>query len=179
MKAMRNSKRRLMVNEFTYENIWPKISSFIQNALQVELQIKRPLRTYSHEELYRNIYWICWQGFQERLYKDLKSVIEDTLEFLNNQLIGYKQLDDKWFQKFAEISINYARAVEILSSMFSHLNKSFVQSTLHENLKDILVDRFQCIIIQKSERHIILVLSMIINDLELFDLNIVKETTYT
>ncbi|CAJ0627428.1 4467_t:CDS:2 [Entrophospora sp. SA101] len=110
------------VNEFTYENIfWPKISNFIQNALQVELQIKRPLHTYSHEELYRSIYWICWQGFQKRLYKDLKSVIEDTLEFLNNQLIGYKQLDDKWFQKFAEISINYARAVEILSSMFSYL----------------------------------------------------------
>lgn len=68
----------------------------------------------------RNIYWICWQGFKKRLYQDLKLIIEETLEFINSQLENYKQLDE-WFQKFAEISINHARAVEILSSVFNYL----------------------------------------------------------
>ncbi|CAJ0648727.1 4790_t:CDS:2 [Entrophospora sp. SA101] len=158
------------VNKFTYENtFWPQLSNFIQNTLQVESQIKRPLHTYSHEELYRSIYWICLQGFQKRLYQDLKLIIEETLEFINNRLGNYKQLDE-WFQKFAEISINHARAIEILSS-----DKTFVKHTLNENLKDVLVDRFQCIIIQRSEMHIIQVFSMIVDDPKLFDSNIVKE----
>ncbi|CAJ0750076.1 11748_t:CDS:2, partial [Entrophospora sp. SA101] len=93
----------------------------------------------------------------------------ETLEFINNRLGNYKQLDE-WFQKFAEISINHARAIEILSS-----DKTFVKHTLNENLKDVLVDRFQCIIIQRSEMHIIQVFSMIVDDPKLFDSNIVKE----
>ncbi|CAG8515393.1 18894_t:CDS:2 [Racocetra persica] len=165
----------VQVTECTYETtFWPQISGFVQNALQAKLQIERPLHTYSHEELYRSIYWMCWQGFQKRLYSDLTSVIEKTLETLGNQLENDKKIDT-WFSNFRQISVNHAKATEILGSVFAYLDKTYIQYTLRESLRDVLVDRFQRHITKKSEMRIIYTLNTILEKPGLVELNAVKD----
>ncbi|CAG8596230.1 7986_t:CDS:2 [Cetraspora pellucida] len=153
---------------------WPQISGFVQNALQASLQIEKPLHTYSHEELYRSIYWMCWQGFQKRLYSDLTSVIERTLEALGNQLENDKQFDT-WFSNFRQICVNHAKATEILGSVFAYLDKTYIQYTLRESLRDVLVDRFQRHITEKSEMRIIYTFNLVHDNPELVELNDVKD----
>ncbi|CAG8483306.1 10030_t:CDS:2 [Funneliformis mosseae] len=162
------------ITEFTYESTyWPQISDFVRHALRVDLQAERPLHTYSHEELYRSIYWMCWQGFHKRLFSDLISTIEETLHLLGNQLNNIQELDI-WFPSFAKISINHAKATEILGSVFAYLDKTYIQCTLHQNLRDVLISYFQEIITEKSEMRIIYVFSMILEN-PTIDLNLVVE----
>ncbi|CAG8461159.1 8589_t:CDS:2 [Scutellospora calospora] len=175
----------VQVTECTYETtFWPRISDFVQNALQANLQIERPLHTYSHEELYRSIYWMCWQGFQKRLYSDLISVIEETLEKLGKQLESNKQLN-AWFTNFQQICVNHAKATDILGSVFAYLvfgvflydnsDKTYIQYTLRENLRDVLVDRFQLYITEKSEMRIIYTFDLVLDNPRLLELNAVKD----
>ena len=63
---------------------------------------------------------MCWQGFHKKLFSDLTSVIEETLHLLGNQLDNIQQLEI-WFPSFAKISINHARATDILGSVFAYL----------------------------------------------------------
>jgi hypothetical protein len=63
---------------------------------------------------------MCWQGFHKRLFSDLTSIIEETLQLLSNQLDIIQQ-SDIWFLSFAKISINHARATDILGSVFAYL----------------------------------------------------------
>ena len=63
---------------------------------------------------------MCWQGFHKRLFSDLTSVIEETLRLLGSQLDNIQQ-SDIWFTSFAKISINHARATDILGSVFAYL----------------------------------------------------------
>ncbi|CAG8442972.1 4691_t:CDS:2 [Ambispora gerdemannii] len=163
------------VNECTYETtFWPQISGFVKLALRSELQIERPLHTYSHEELYRCIYWMCWQGFQKKLHKDLLTVIDESLAELNVQLDIIDQ-PDKWILKFAEISRNHARAADILSSIFAYLDKTYIQYFLHDNLKKILFDQYKLLIIDKSERRIMYIFGLVLDIPEKFDTNVVFE----
>ncbi|RIB21247.1 hypothetical protein C2G38_2177157 [Gigaspora rosea] len=163
------------VNKGTYETtFWPQISGFVQNALQASLQIEKPLHTYSHEELYRSIYWMCWQGFQKRLYSDLTSLIEKTLETLGNQLESDKKLNT-WFNNFQQLCVNHAKATEILESVFAYLDKTYIQCILRESLRDVLVDRFQRHITEKSEMRIIYTFNLVLNNPGQFELNAVKD----
>ncbi|RIA91780.1 hypothetical protein C1645_821617 [Glomus cerebriforme] len=163
----------VQITECTYEStFWPQISGFVRHALQADLQVERPLHTYSHEELYRSIYWMCWQGFHKRLFSDLTSVIKETLHLLGNQIDNIQQ-SDIWFPSFAKISINHARATDILGSVFAYLDKTYIQYTLHKNLRDLLISYFQEIIIEKSEMRIIYVFGMVLENSSMFDLNLV------
>ncbi|CAI2164589.1 11308_t:CDS:2 [Funneliformis geosporum] len=163
------------ITECTYEStFWPQISDFVRHALRADLQAERPLHTYSHEELYRSIYWMCWQGLHKRLFSDLTSSIEETLHLLSSQLDNIQQLDI-WFHSFAKISINHAKATEILGSVFAYLDKTYIQCTLRQNLRDLLIFYFQKIITEKSEMRIIYVFSMILENPIMFDLNLVVD----
>ncbi|CAG8624716.1 2840_t:CDS:2 [Acaulospora morrowiae] len=164
------------VTECTYgSTFWPQISCFVRSAMQTDMQIERPLHTFSHEELYRSIYWMCWQGFQKRLYADLTSVIEESLNTLEKQLENIQQME-LWLEKFKQICVNHARATDILGSVFAYLDKTYIQYALHENLRDILVERFQHLILEKSEMRAIFVFSMILDSPEAFSLDLVVGT---
>ncbi|CAG8438591.1 8710_t:CDS:2 [Ambispora leptoticha] len=141
------------VDQCTYETtFWPQISGFVKLALRAELQIERPL----------SIYWMCWQGFQKKLHKDLLTVIDETLIELHTQLDAIDQ-PDQWILKFAEISKNHARAADILSSIFAYLDKTYIQYFLHDNLKKILFEKFKELIINKSERRIMYIFDIVLD----------------
>ncbi|KAG9307757.1 hypothetical protein G9A89_023322 [Geosiphon pyriformis] len=163
------------VNECTYETtFWPQVSGFVRLALKAELQNERPLHTYSHEELYRSIYWMCWQGFQKRLHADLMREIEETLIDLANQLEIIPQ-PEEWVVKFAEIGKNHAKAADILSSIFAYLDKTYIQYFLHENLKKILFDQFRKQIVEKFEKRVVYVFGVVLDNPEKFGVNIVAD----
>ncbi|RHZ68891.1 hypothetical protein Glove_292g21 [Diversispora epigaea] len=161
--------------EYVYEStFWPKILCFVRSALQVDLQTERPLHSFSHEELYRSIYWMCWQGFQKRLYSDINLLIEETLNILGNQLENNQQIES-WIENFRQICVNHAKAIDVLGSVFAYLDKTYLQYTLHSNLRSLLVDRFQHLITDKSEMRIIFLFNMILDNPGMFDLNVVIE----
>ncbi|KAF0477178.1 cdk2-associated and cullin domain-containing protein 1 [Gigaspora margarita] len=117
---------------------------------------------------------MCWQGFQKRLYSDLTSLIEKTLETLGNQLESDKQLNT-WFNNFQQLCVNHAKATEILESVFAYLDKTYIQCILRESLRDVLVDRFQRHITKKSEMRIIYTFNLVLNNPGQFELNAVKD----
>ncbi|CAG8538618.1 411_t:CDS:2 [Paraglomus occultum] len=143
-----------------YAAFWERLSFFVQLALRSDLQDTHPLCLYSHEELYRSIYWTCWRGLQGRLFEDLKNVIRETLEFLNGQLQSCQDLDD-FIMKFAAILSNHLRAIDVLGSIFAYLDNTYINGVLNDNLRHVMVDSFMQTILKESERQLMYIFKKI------------------
>ncbi|RUS23722.1 hypothetical protein BC938DRAFT_474718 [Jimgerdemannia flammicorona] len=164
------------VTETSYaSSYWPHISKFVRLALQAELQTATPLHTFSHEELYRSIYWVCWQGFQKQLYADLIALVSETLSAIERQLNGTEAAAaaaatgregdiGMWLERFSCVVHNHERAMGVMTSVFAYLDRTYVQYERHERLHDILLRFFSSLILEPSEARILFVFRAIVED---------------
>ena len=63
----------------------------------------------------------------------------------------------------------------MISCPLFHQDKTYIQFTLHQNLRDMLVSYFQEIIAEKSEMRVIYVFSMVLENPGMFDLNLIVD----
>ncbi|KAJ3300765.1 CDK2-associated and cullin domain-containing protein 1 [Borealophlyctis nickersoniae] len=144
-----------------YDSGWPELVRLLRLLLRPEEQVHTSLSSFSHEELYRIIYQICWLGFRERLYQELVRFFETTLDEQDAQL---KSIADPavWLQSFGTLCVNHLRAVDIIGDLFAYLDKAYVRYTLQKDLKDVLTHVVQERLVATSEELIFATFKLVV-----------------
>eukprot|EP01135_Chromosphaera_perkinsii_P004050 Nk52_evm63s266 gene=Nk52_evmTU63s266 len=128
------------VSEDDYRNFcWPEISGLVENILA---QDPSTTFVFSSEQPYRIVYNCCVQRFQERLFLDLKVLIQNYFaKAVLPDLINCEP--PKFLTLFGRYFLQYTKALEAICPVFGYLDRMYIKAKFHTSLQSLLMAEFQ------------------------------------
>lgn len=103
----------------------------------------------SYEQMYSAVYKCVCKQYSEQLYADLITHIRTRMTQWSNQLSAVQ--DDAFINEFHKALVQYFHALGGIVPIFTYMNRFYIQSKLHTDLKSELIKIFSSLV---SDPHV-------------------------
>ncbi|CAF1152327.1 unnamed protein product [Adineta ricciae] len=133
---------------------WTPINGFLRQCLQNTME---NCQSTSYETIYHHIYTTTCKGYKERLFTDIKKVINEHCQNTKLQLDESmkKMIDERstrlmncYILQFIDHARQFHRAIELIIPFFHYLDVVYIKSKLRTTIRQEFYASYKAIVIE-------------------------------